>query len=154
MKIFRTYCDGACDRIKEVAALSFIVVEDNVVRWEHTDTFPSKSANEAEMRSVLASLDILKNFGGADGDRVFVYTNLKTIPDAFDKRWIQKWIDNDWKNSDGNDVRHRELWSAILAHSKRVNLEIRYAQKDEMLYFSRLKKRVRKAVRSFEQVLQ
>lgn len=147
MKIHRAYCDGVSDRQKGMAAYSFIIVEDFVVRHEKTETFASKSPNEAEMRAVLMSLDAIKAMGGNREDRMIIYTNLKTIPDAFDKGWIQKWMNNGWHNSDGNEVRHKELWWALWEYHQRWSCEIRHAEKDDFAYFARLKKRVRKAVK-------
>jgi len=153
MKIYRVYCDGVKDPKTGSSASAFIVVEDNLVRAESTAQFSAESSNEAEMQAVLSAFESVRMLGGKSDDRVLVYTNLKTIPDAFDKGWISKWMKNGWKNSDGKDVRHKALWEGIWGHVQFFNSDIRHAQKDEFAYFSKLKKRVRKASRSLNEVL-
>lgn len=154
MKIYRAYCDGVKDPKTGFSASSFLVTEENVIRTESTEKSDAQSSNEAEMRAVLSAFMWVRKNGGERDDRALVYTNLKTIPDAFDKGWLAKWMENDWKNSDGKDVRHRELWEAIWEQVQFFNSDIRHAQKDEFSYFSRLKKRVRKMSRSLDKILQ
>lgn len=152
MKIYRAYCDGTCERGRQAAASSYIVVEDNKVLDEATHAFHAKSANEAEMRAVFLALEGVSMLGGKKEDRVLVYTDFKPICDAFDKGWITKWMGNGWKNSDGNDVRHKELWEGIWEHTQSFNVELRYTKRDELGMLNKLKKRVRKACRSLEEV--
>ena len=136
MRIYRAYCDGVKDVKTGFSASSFLVTEENVVLKEMTEKSNAESSNEAEMRAVLSAFLWIRNNGGECNDRVLVYTNLKTISDAFDKGWLKKWMENDWKNSDGKDVRHKELWEAIWEQVHSFNSDIRHAQKDEFSYFS------------------
>lgn len=147
MKIYRAYCDGARNHKTGISASSFIIVEDNVVRNESTTNLITKSGNEAEMQAVINALDKVRVMGGTAKDRVLVYTNLKTIPDAFNKGWIDNWVSNGWKNSDGRAVRNRDLWECMRERMLCYDSELRHAEKDEFSYCSRLKKRVHKACR-------
>lgn len=154
MRIFRAYCDGSCEHGKKKAASAFIIVEDNKVRDESTDPFVSSSPNEAEMRAVFLALESVVVLGGQQEDRVLVYTDFKPVCDAFDKGWIAKWMDNGWKNSEGKDVKHRALWEDLWNHTRRFSVELRYTKRDELGMLGKLKKRVRKASRSLEEVRQ
>ena len=152
MKIFRAYCDGTCEHGRCAAAFAYIIVEDNKVVDESTEAFHARSANEAEMRAVFMALESVSMLGGKKEDRVLIYTDFKPICDAFDKGWVMKWMDNGWKNSDNNDVRHRPLWEGIWEHTQNFSVELRYTKRDELGMLGKLKKRVRKASRSLEDV--
>lgn len=154
MRIFRAYCDGVKSERTGGSAVSFVITEDNSIKQEMTNSCCSSSSNEAEMKAVISVFEWIRNNGGSSGDKVLIYTNLKTISDAFDKGWMNRWMTRGWRNSDGKPVRHRELWEAINANREFFDSDIRHAAKDDVVFFSRLKKRVRRVSDSFDKVLQ
>ena len=153
MRIFRIYCSAAYDIASGLGSASYVVTEDNSVLDEDSACDKAPSANATEMLSVTNALEAVRVHGGGDGDRVFIYMNFRPVCDAFEKGWITKWQENGWKNSDGLPVRNKELWETICDHLRGMNAEFRYTKRDEMGMLEKLKKRARKALLSFEQVL-
>lgn len=153
MRIFRVYCGAAFDLSSKLGSASYIVTEDNAVMDEDTECGNTASANATEMLSVANALEAIRVHGGGDGDMVFVYMDFRPVCDAFQKGWIAKWQENGWKNSDGLPVRNQELWEIICDHLRGVNVEFRHTKRDDMGMLEKLKKRARKALSSFEQVL-
>ena len=42
---------------------------------------------------------------------------------AFEHKWLDKWIKNNWKNAAGNPVSNPDLWRALIQENDRHEIE-------------------------------
>jgi len=72
---------------------------------EISDGFRLTTNNRMELMSVCVALETLKN----DGSKVVVYSDSRYVVDSVEKKWIQGWVQRDWKN-----VKNTDLWQRFL----------------------------------------
>lgn len=65
--------------------------------------------NRMEITGVIESVKFIPV-----GMPVIIYTDSKYVVDAFNKRWIDTWKKNGWKNSKGSTVLNIDLWQILL----------------------------------------
>lgn len=56
---------------------------------------------------ILSKLDI-------KFETLMISTEEKIVESAFTQKWIDKWIKEDWKNSKGSPVAHKEDWQVLV----------------------------------------
>ncbi len=67
--------------------------------------------------AVLVGLEALKR-----PCEVEVYSDSAYVVNAFDKKWIESWVENGWKKSDKSLVKNRDIWEKIFELSKTHDL--------------------------------
>lgn len=69
--------------------------------------------NRMELMGVIAGLEALTK--PCD---VRVVSDSKYVTDAFNQKWIESWLKNNWKNSQRKPVKNRDLWERLLLAMK------------------------------------
>lgn len=64
--------------------------------------------NRMELTAVLEGLKAIKR-----RCNVLIVTDSKYVMDAFEKGWLEKWIENDWQTSGRQPVKNRDLWEEL-----------------------------------------
>lgn len=77
--------------------------------------------NRMELMGVIVGLEALLK-----PCQVEVVTDSKYVVDAFNKRWIDNWLQNGWKNSKRERVKNIELWERLLAAKKPHEVAFRW----------------------------
>ncbi|MCR5420011.1 MAG: ribonuclease HI [Lachnospiraceae bacterium] len=65
--------------------------------------------NRMELMAVIAGLEAL-----IKPCSVEIISDSKYVTDAFNRHWIDSWINNNWKNSQKKQVLNRDLWVRLL----------------------------------------
>ncbi|MDR3021707.1 MAG: ribonuclease HI [Clostridiales bacterium] len=108
LKQVMLYTDGACSGNPGRGGWAAILLYG-----EHKKTIsgyvPSTTNNRMEMFAVVQGLAQLK-----ERCQVFIYSDSAYIVDAFNKGWIQKWQQNNWKTTDKSEVKNLDLWKDLL----------------------------------------
>lgn len=76
---------------------------------EFTEGFKVTTNNRMELLGVIIGLKSLKN-----PCSVKVISDSKYVVDAFNERWIDNWVKNDWKTSSNKPVKNVDLWKLLL----------------------------------------
>jgi ribonuclease HI len=103
----RLYTDGACRGNPGPGGFGLILINGKHPE-ESKAAYRLTTNNRMELMPVIVGLSKLEK-----ECRVDVYTDSKLIVDAFNKRWINKWIANGWIKSDDKPVKNADLWSSL-----------------------------------------
>ena len=103
------YTDGACSGNPGPggwgAILMFKDVKKEIYGGEKNTT-----NNVMELTAVIESLKLLKY-----PCEVELYSDSAYVVNAFLQKWIENWKKNNWKNSNKEDVKNKELWQELLS---------------------------------------
>lgn len=64
--------------------------------------------NRMELMGVIMALTYI-----VKPSDITVTTDSSYVVNAFNKNWLQSWIKNDWKKSDGSKVKNADLWKKL-----------------------------------------
>ena len=117
MKKVSIYTDGACSGNPGDGGYCAILVyngNEKVVSGFEKET----TNNRMELLAVIKGLKTLK-----EACEVDVYSDSQYVVDAFNKKWIDAWIANGFKNSNKQQVKNVDLWQDLLSlmHLHKVN---------------------------------
>lgn len=65
--------------------------------------------NRMELMAAIAGLEALNRPCLID-----LYSDSKYLVDAFNEKWIENWIQNDWKRGKSGPVKNIDLWKRLL----------------------------------------
>src|SRR3989339_309904 len=106
------YTDGACSNNQEKSNFggwgAVLLFKDN--KRELYGGTPNTSNNKMELLACIRSLEALKT----DKYPVEIYTDSAYIVNCFEKKWYEKWQQNNWRNSKKEPVSNKELWEQLL----------------------------------------
>lgn len=66
--------------------------------------------NRMELMAAIAGLEALNR-----PCEVELYSDSKYLTDAFNQRWIDNWVANNWKRGKSGPVKNIDLWERLLA---------------------------------------
>ena len=69
--------------------------------------------NRMEVMAAIAGLEYL-----SEPCEVTIVSDSKYLVDTFQKKWIQSWMKNNWKNWKGQDVKNVDLWKRMMDSMK------------------------------------
>lgn len=79
----------------------------------HTKTFSAgyknTTNNRMELMGAIRGLTEL-----VQPCEVDLYSDSQYVIKAFTEKWIQNWVKNDWKKSDGSVVKNQDLWKKLI----------------------------------------
>lgn len=107
------YTDGACSGNPGPGGYGSILVyvdeNGNKHEKELSEGFSSVTNNQMELMAVIVALEALKKPA-----KVKLTSDSKYVIDAFEKKWINNWIQKGWKTADKKPVKNVELWQRLL----------------------------------------
>lgn len=80
---------------------------------ELSQGFPETTNNRMELLGCIAGFEALNR-----PCMVEVYSDSKYLVDAFNKKWIDNWIANDWKRGKSGEVKNLDLWKRLISVMK------------------------------------
>ncbi len=107
------YTDGACSGNPGPGGYGTILLyvdsEGNRHEKELSEGFASVTNNQMELMAVIVGLEALKKPA-----KVMLVSDSKYVIDAFEKKWIDSWIQRGWKTADKKPVKNVDLWQRLL----------------------------------------
>ena len=105
------WTDGACRiRTDKVGAWAYVIIEQDIILNHNYLAQKGTTSNEMEITAAIRGLSALV---GESYDKVNLYSDSKYLIDGITK-WVDGWIDRDWKTRNGKNVVHRELWEDLI----------------------------------------
>lgn len=101
------FADGACSGNPGVGGYGIILKYWNRKK-EISGCDPFTTNNRMELTAVVKSLEALKR-----PCRVKLVTDSNYVIQGITK-WISRWLKNNWKNAQRQDVANRDLWERLL----------------------------------------
>ena len=65
--------------------------------------------NRMELMGCIAGFEALNRACDVE-----VYSDSKYLTDAFNKNWIERWVENDWQRGKSGPVKNIDLWERLL----------------------------------------
>ena len=108
MKKVSIYTDGACSGNPGQGGYCAILIYNGIEKVvsgfeEHTTN------NKMELLAVIKGLEALK-----EPCEVELYSDSQYVVDAFNKGWLENWVNKGFKLSDNKPVKNVELWQQLL----------------------------------------
>ena len=110
------YTDGACSGNPGPGGYgAILMLGEN--RKEISGGKKDTTNNVMELSGVIEALKLLKR-----PCKVQLYSDSAYVVNAFLQHWIDGWIRNNWKNSNKEDVKNKELWQELIDLTKVHNV--------------------------------
>lgn len=110
------YADGACSGNPGVGGFGAILKSGKKVR-ELSACEEMTTNNRMELLAVITALEALKK-----SCRIRITTDSTYVVKGMTE-WIDKWIKQNWKNSQKKEVLNRDLWERLLKASRRHEID-------------------------------
>lgn len=116
------YTDGAARGNPEGpggygVVLQFIDEQGILHEKELSQGYKKTTNNRMELLAVIVGLEALKK-----ACQVNVISDSKYVTDAFNQKWINSWLKNNWKNSKKEPVKNIDLWKRMLKAKESHNV--------------------------------
>ncbi len=106
------YTDGACSGNPGPGGFGAILMLGSNKK-EISGGEKNTTNNIMELTAVIEALKLLKR-----PCKVQLYSDSAYVVNAFLQNWISGWIRNNWKNSNKEDVKNKELWQELINLTK------------------------------------
>ena len=115
MKDIILYTDGACSGNPGAGGYGYILFYKDKFK-EFSGFEANTTNNQMEITAVIKGLNQIK-----EPCNVTVYTDSAYTMNAFEEKWIDNWIQNNWRNANKKEVKNKELWQELLKAIDRHN---------------------------------
>lgn len=106
------YTDGACSGNPGPGGYgAILMLGEN--KKEISGGQNNTTNNIMELTAVIEALKLLKR-----PCKVHLYSDSAYVVNAFLQNWISGWIKNNWKNSNKEEVKNKELWQELITLTK------------------------------------
>lgn len=112
MKEVTLYTDGACSGNPGKGGWGAVLIYGGFEK-QMSGVEEVTTNNKMELTAVIQGLKALK-----EKCKVTVFSDSAYVVNAFNNKWIDSWITNNWKNSKKEPVANRELWEELIALTK------------------------------------
>lgn len=115
MKKIRIYSDGAArgnpDGPGGYGTIVKYLKEDSSIERveEFTEGFEVTTNNRMELMGVIIGIESLQ-----EPSEITVISDSKYVVDAFNQKWIDNWLKNNWLTSSKKPVKNPDLWKRLL----------------------------------------
>lgn len=82
--------------------------------------------NRMELMGVIVGLEALNRPCDVE-----IVSDSKYVTDAFNQRWIDNWLKNNWRKSDKKPVLNVDLWKRLLAAKEAHNVKFTWVKGHE-----------------------
>ena len=117
MKDVIIYTDGACSGNPGPGGWGTILIYKDIKK-EISGGAKNTTNNIMEMTAVIEGLKLLK-----EPCNVKIYSDSAYVVNAFNEKWIDGWIKENWQNSKKEPVKNKELWLELIDLIKIHNIE-------------------------------
>ena len=76
---------------------------------EYSQGYKKTTNNRMELMAAIVGLEALNR-----PCEVELYSDSKYLTDAFNQRWIDNWVKNNWKRGKSGPVKNIDLWERLL----------------------------------------
>lgn len=117
------WTDGSCDNDNGIGGWAYAIVEqpENELACQKSEGVAETTNNRMELMAVIEGL---RAIDPRDQHAIEVISDSAYVVNCFFKKWYLRWMNNGWRNSEGAEVKNKDLWEILLqeviAHGGRV----------------------------------
>lgn len=131
MKGYICYTDGACSGNPGPGGWSYIIKYGEKIKSNAgfvSDTTNNRMELFAAMNAIKFFLKISK-----DSNVLHIHSDSAYVVNAFNKGWLNSWVVNGYKKTNGDNITNRDLWEEM------VKLQIKAKSKAKAINFIKVK---------------
>ena len=106
------YTDGACSGNPGAGGYAAILMYNGAEKVI-SGSEPLTTNNRMELLAAICGLNALK-----EKCKVLLYSDSQYLTDAFNKGWLEGWIERGWKTADKKPVKNIDLWEKLVSLTK------------------------------------
>ena len=111
------YTDGACSGNPGAGGWGAVIFANND-KLELSGYAENTTNNQMELTAAIKALETIE--GSCEID---LYSDSAYLINAFNEKWIDKWILNGFKNSSNKPVLNAELWNRLIEFNNKHNIK-------------------------------
>lgn len=113
MSHYELWTDGSCDNDNGIGGWAYAIVKqpENVLARQDCKGAIKTTNNRMELQAVIEGLSALNPRAQLT---VEVISDSAYVINCFSKKWYVKWMRGGWRNSEGDEVKNRDLWEQLL----------------------------------------
>ena len=105
------YVDGAASNKTECGGWACITVYNGEAIQILKGCEKHTTNNRMELMAFLKALEEIKTQGLS---KATIYCDSAYVVNCFNDKWYEKWLSNNWRTSDRQHVKNKDLWKPIL----------------------------------------
>lgn len=117
MKKIEIYTDGACSGNPGRGGWSAILCGEVEISGGEENT----TNNRMELMAAIQALQKVDDMNIDSECEISIYTDSQYVKSGITD-WIKNWVKNEWRNSQKQPVKNKELWQQLLALSENKNI--------------------------------
>ena len=119
--MIKIYTDGSCLKNPGNGGWAAIICTDNEVK-KISGSEKDTTNNRMEL---MATINALKEVNSED--LIEIYTDSKYVKNGITD-WIHNWIKNNWKTSNKEDVKNKDLWTQLDILNNSLNIQWKWVK--------------------------
>lgn len=117
------YTDGGCINNPGPGGYGAVILYEDSVK-ELSGGRRHTTNNRMEMMACIKALEYLEK----EKREIIVHTDSGYVVNAVNKGWLNSWVRNGWKKSNGTEVLNQDLWEDIVKHLKKLNVKFKWVK--------------------------
>ena len=110
---YKIYTDGAYSSKTYKGGIGIVIIGKDKYQSHLSQGYSHTTNNRMELLAVIQGL---KKIPAKSSIKIF--SDSKYVTDAFNQKWIEKWLNNNWKTSAKNNVKNIDLWKLLIRLEK------------------------------------
>ena len=115
---FKIYTDGACSGNPGKGGWAAIILDSDLNQTSISGSESNTTNNRMELLAAIIALQKIKKKSD-----ITIFTDSKYVKNGITD-WIHNWIKNNWKTSNKEDVKNKDLW--VQLHDLNNNSKIKW----------------------------
>lgn len=131
------YTDGACANNPGKGGYGIVLMYEDKNHTMHqkkiSKGFEMTTNNRMELLAVIDALNYLKK-----PCKIKLYSDSKYVIDAINQKWLDGWVEKNWKLNTKNPVKNIDLWKRFLEAQKPHEIEFIWVKGHDSNEFNNL----------------
>lgn len=111
MKKVTIYTDGACSGNPGNGGYGAILMFNKHTK-EISGSEENTTNNRMELMAAIKALELLK-----EPCKVELYSDSAYMVNAFNKNWVEAWLNNNFRGADKKEIKNQDLWQRLISLS-------------------------------------
>lgn len=121
MKKVLIYTDGGCAPNPGIGGYGVVIQYEDKSILELSQGYIATTNNRMELLSVIKALEVIN-----EKSKILIKSDSKYVIDPINKKWINRWIKNNWQLKKNKYVKNVDLWIQLVKLIKKHDIEFKW----------------------------